>query len=46
MNQKIYEHDTEISPARRYCQPGMSINLQKFVKKWKNILDNNAKTIL
>lgn len=46
MNQKIYEHDIEISPAIKYCQPCMSINLQKFVKKWKNILDNNAKTIL
>lgn len=46
MNQKIYEHDTEISPTIRYCQPCISINLQKFVKLWKNILDNNAKTIL
>lgn len=46
MNQKIYEHDTEISPAIKYCQPYMSINLQKFVKKWKNILDNIAKMIL
>lgn len=45
MNQKIYEHDTEISPAIRYCQPCMSINLLKFVKKWENILDNNAKMI-
>lgn len=45
MNQKIYEHDTEISPAIKYCQPCMNINLQKFVKKWKNILDNNVKTI-
>ena len=46
MNQKIYEHDTEISPAIRYCQPYISINLLKFVKKWENTLDNNAKTIL
>ena len=45
MNQKIYEHDAEISPAIKYCQPCISINLQKFVKKWKNILDNNAKMI-
>lgn len=45
MNQKIYEHDTEISQAIKYCQPCISINLQKFVKKWKNILDNNVKTI-
>ena len=35
MNQKIYEHDTEISPAIRYCQPCISINLQKFVKNGK-----------
>lgn len=46
MNQKIYEHDTEISPTIKYCQPCVNINLQKFVKLWKNILDNNAKTIL
>lgn len=46
MNPKIYEHDTEISPVIRYCQPCMNINLQKFVKIWKNILDNNVKTIL
>ena len=46
MNPKIYEHDSEISPAIRYCQPYMNINLQKFVKKWENILDNNVKTIL
>lgn len=46
MNQKVYEYDTEISPAIRYCQPCMNINLQKFVKIWENILDNNAKTIL
>ena len=31
MNQKIYEHDEEISPAIKYCQPCMSINLQKFL---------------
>ena len=46
MNQKIYEHDTEISPVIRYCQPCMSINLLKFVKKWENTLDNNVKMIL
>ena len=36
MNQKIYEHDEEISPAIKYCQPCLSINLQKFVKFKKN----------
>ena len=46
MNQKIYEHDTEISPAIKNCQPCMNINLQEFIKKWKNILDNNVKMIL
>ena len=43
MNPKIYEHDFEISSAIRYCQPCMNINLQKFVKLWKNISDNNVK---
>lgn len=46
MNQNIYEHDTEVSPTIKYCQPYISINLQKFVKIWENILGNNAKMIL
>lgn len=46
MVNKVYEHDTEVNPVINYCQPSMSIDLQKFVKLWKNILDNNAKTIL
>ena len=28
----MYQHDTEISPALRYCQPGLLINLKKFLK--------------
>lgn len=31
-NNKIYEHDVEISPALRYCQPGLLIDLREFLK--------------
>lgn len=40
MNLKIYEHDIEIGPAIRYCQPCLSINLQKFIKNGKILWTN------
>jgi len=35
-NNKIYEHDIEISPALKYCQPRLFLNLREFLKLLKN----------
>ena len=35
--QKIYEHDLEISPAFKYCQPMMLLDLKEFLRKTRRV---------
>ena len=35
--QRIYEHDLEISPAFKYCQPIMLLDLKEFLRKTRRV---------
>lgn len=37
IKQRIYEHDLEISPAFKYCQPMLLLDLKEFLRKARRV---------